>query len=55
MYHSARPNNFNLIILWDWNYNSFKFKNLHNLAKDKFLKLPEDDREVSNHVGVSII
>ena len=36
-------------------FNSFKFKNLCNLAKDKFLKLPEDDTEASNHVGLSII
>jgi phosphorylcholine metabolism protein LicD len=30
-------------------------KNLCNLAKYKFLKLCEDDTEVSKHVGVNII
>ena len=33
----------------------FNFKNLRNSAKYKFLKLPEDDTDVSKHVGVTII
>jgi len=36
-------------------FNNFNFKNLRNLSKYKFLKLPEDDIEVSKHVGVNII
>jgi len=36
-------------------FNNFNFKNLHNLSKYKFLQLPEDDIEVSKHVGVNII
>jgi hypothetical protein len=31
------------------------FKNLHKLALYKFLKLTEDDTEVSKHVRVNII
>ena len=50
-----RPNNiliyFNLIILWNCNINSHNFKNLRNLARHKFLKLPEGDTEMSKHVG----
>jgi hypothetical protein len=30
-------------------------KNLSNLARHKFLKLPEDGTEMSKHVGVNII
>ena len=40
------------MVLWNCNLNSFIFK---NLAKYKFLKLPEDDTELSKHVGVNII
>jgi len=46
MYHIARlrPNNiliyFNLIILWNCNFNSLNFKNLCNLARYKIFETP---------------
>jgi hypothetical protein len=36
-----QSNNFNLIILWNCCFNSFNLNNVCNLAKYKFLKLPE--------------
>jgi len=45
---------FNLVILWNCNFNSFNFKNLCNLAGTN-VKLPEDDTEMWKHVGVNII
>ena len=36
-----QPNNFNLIILVNCNFNSFNLNNLYKLTKYKFLKLPE--------------
>jgi hypothetical protein len=54
-----RPNNIfmylNLIILWNYNFDSLNFKNLRNLARHKFLKLREDDTEMSKRVRVNII
>jgi len=54
-----RPNNIlihtNLIILWNFNFNSLNFKNLRNLARHKSAKLPEDDTEMSKHVGGNIM
>jgi len=35
--------------------NSFNFENLWNLAKYKFLTLPEYDTVVSKHVGMNIV
>ena len=46
---------FNLIILWNCNINSHDFKNLCNLARQTFFKLPEDDIEMSKYVAVNII
>jgi len=50
-----RSSNCNLVILWNYNFNSVNFKSLCILAKYKFFKLPEDDTDVSKHVEVSII
>ena len=36
-----QPNSFTLIILWNYNFNSFNLNNLCNLAKCKFSKPPE--------------
>ena len=55
LYYSMMTNNFYLIILWNCNLNSFNSENWCNIAKYKFLKLPEDDTEVSKHVGVNIV
>ena len=48
-----QPNNFHLIILWNCNFKSFNSNNWCTVAKYKFLKLPEDDTEVSKHVEVN--
>ena len=45
----------NLIILWNYNFDSLNFNNLRNLARQKFLKLREDDTEMSKRVRVNII
>jgi hypothetical protein len=44
---------FNLLILWNCNFNSHNFKNSCNLMRHKFLKLAEDNAEMSKHVRVS--
>ena len=36
-------------------FNSLTFKNVCNLARRKFMELPENDTEMSKHVGVNII
>ena len=45
---------FNLIILLNCNFNSVNFNNSCILARHKFWKLPEDDKEMLKCVGVNI-
>jgi len=42
-------------ILWNCNFSSLNLKNLRNLARQKILKRPEDNTEMSKHVRVKII
>ena len=39
----------------EFNFNSPNIKKLRNLARHEFLKLPEDDLDMSKHVGMMII